>query len=143
VLLDDPGHEGARRAERQARALLGEEERLAGLRLHEAHGALGAHDFEEARRLAGEALHHGADPDAVQPLFDRLDERSGRLGELHPTLARAFLPKARVPRGFGLSRAALVVAWATAIAGDAIGSVERIPITNSATKIRAATIASI
>jgi hypothetical protein len=116
VLLDDPGHAGARRAEKEARALLGEEERLAGLRLHEAQGALGAHDFEEARRLADEALHHGADPDVVQPLFDRLDERSGRLGDLHPPLASAFLPQTLASRTFGKSRIALVAAWTVAIA---------------------------
>ncbi len=115
VLLEDPAHARARRGEEQARALLGEEERVAGLRLHEAHCALLAGRGEEARLLAEEALRHGADRDAAQPLFDRLDERSGRLGALALPIARPLLPRARPLRAGGLSRIVLVGAWTAAI----------------------------
>ena len=115
VLLDDPGHDGARRGVEQARALLGEEERLAGLRLHEARCAWGAGRGEEAHRLAVEALHHGADPDVVQPLLDRLDERSGRLAALALPIARPPVLRARPLQAGGLSRIVLVAAWTGAI----------------------------
>ena len=115
VLMGDPGHEEARRGEERVRALLGEEERLASLRLHEAQGALAASDVEEARRLAREALHFGADPDAVQSLLDRLDERAGRLASLDAPAARPYAALTRPARVGGLSRIAVALTWAVAI----------------------------
>ena len=115
VLMGDPGHQGARRGEDRVRALLGEEERLASLRLHETRSAFAAGHFDDARRLATEALHFGADPDAVQALFDRLDERTGRLASLRGPAVWSLPSLARPPGVGGLSRGALVATWAVAI----------------------------
>lgn len=121
VLLDDPGHEEARRGEERVRALLGEEERLATLRVHEARSALAAGEAEAARRLATEARKLGADPDAVHALLDRLDERSGRLASQVAPFARPLASPVR-PAGAGLSRVALLAAWAIGI-GLLLGAV--------------------
>ena len=115
VLMGDPRHPEARRGEERVRALLGEEERLASLRLHEAREAFTSGHFDDARRLAAQALHLGADPVAVQSLFDRLDERAGRLASLATPTARAFAPLARPLRVGGLSRALVATAWALTI----------------------------
>lgn len=115
VLMGDPGHAEARRGEERVRALLGEEERLATLRLHEARSALAAGHLDDARTLAAQALRLGADPDAAQSIFDRLDERTGRLAAQEAPVAGRLAPPARPRRVGGLSRIALVAAWAMAI----------------------------
>ena len=115
VLLDDPEHAAARRGEERVRALLGEEERLASLSLHEARRSAAAGQLDDARRLAAEALHFGADPDAVQALFDRLDDRTGRLASLRAPVVRRLTPLVKPSRVAGRSRVAHVAAWAVAI----------------------------
>jgi len=130
ILLDDPAHEAARQGQEEAKALLGEGERLAGLRLHEARAAARDGRLEEARRLSNEALAHGADPDLVQLLLDRFDPRSGKLssGEIpateEPPRSRATLPS---PPGY--PRAVLVFGWVIALVvllGTVAASWERI-----------------
>jgi hypothetical protein len=115
VLLGDPLHADARRGEERVRALLGEEERVAGMRLHEAHAEWAAGHVDDARRLAAEALRFGADPDDVQSLFDRLDERTGRLASPATPFAQSQSPQARPVLGGGLSRLAFAGGWVVAI----------------------------
>jgi hypothetical protein len=116
ILLDDPGHAAARQGQEEARALLGEGERLAGLKLHEAQAAVRDGRVEEARRLSNEALECGADPAVVQSLLDRFDPRSGKVSsaetvaEEEPPGAGSALPS---PRGY--KRGVLVFGWGIAL----------------------------
>lgn len=130
VLLDDPAHEAARLGQEEAKALLGEDERLAELRLHEAQAAARDGRLEEARRLSSEALAHGADPGAVQSLLDRFDPRSGKLkdAEILATDEPGH-SKTMLPRAPGYPRAALVLGWVVALLvllGSVAASWERI-----------------
>jgi hypothetical protein len=115
VLLGDPAHEGARRGEERVRALLGEEERLASVRVEEARTALGAGLFDAARHSALEALRLGADPDAVQPLLDRLDDRTGRLHSLIAAPVRPATAPSRPALRGARFRVAFLAAWGVAI----------------------------
>ena len=122
-------HSFLRRGEERVRALLGEEERLSALRLHEARAAFDLGRFDAARRHASEALGFGADPDAVQTLFDRLDERTGRLASHDGQATRPPLAPSGPVRGGGFSRTALLGAWVLAmglVLGVVVSSWERI-----------------
>lgn len=117
ILLDDPGHEAARRGQEEARALVGEEERLAQMTLHEAHRAAREGRIEEARRLSAEALAQGADPDAVPSLLDLYSSQRSRLssGGTHAG-EEPLRPLPVAPAARAYPRAALVLGWALALA---------------------------
>jgi hypothetical protein len=117
VLFGDPDNARARRGEDRARALLDEDERLAVQHLHEASAALREGRVDVAQVKVAAALHCGADPDLVQPLVDRLDERGGRMavvtssGPSTPSAGPGFGPSA------GLSRSTLLTCFALFLAG--------------------------
>jgi hypothetical protein len=116
VLLDDPAHAAARQGQEEARALLGEGERLAGLKLHEAQAAVRDGRVEEARRLSNEALACGADPAVVQSLLDRFDPRSGKVSKAETVTAeKPPGPSSTLPSPRGYRRGVLVFGWVVAL----------------------------
>ena len=82
ILLRDPSHAAAREGRERAEAALAERERAARETLDRAAEALSAGDRHEARQLIRHALRDGADPERAHVLLDRLDGRTGRIGEL-------------------------------------------------------------
>lgn len=115
ILLGDPDNGRARRGEDEARALVDEDERLAAQHLDEARAALREGRLAVAQVEITAALHRGADPDLVQPLVDRLDERGGRVA----VAVRPSSPSARpgiVPSA-GRSRPALLACFSLLLCG--------------------------
>lgn len=77
VLLQDPGHEEARRGLVQARARAGELERELEEKLQVARDSAAAGDRPSARGLLEEVIRLGGDRDRAHDMLDRLDERGG------------------------------------------------------------------
>ncbi len=116
VLLDDPGHDQARAGEARARALLEEDERLAELHLDDAREALRLGRKGEAHSSLAEAVQRGADPDLVQPLVDRLDEREGLLAVAPGTGRSSSRGPASAHWAFGLPRTVLALCFSLVLA---------------------------
>jgi hypothetical protein len=115
ILLRDPSHAAAREGRERAEAALAERERAARETLDRAAEALSAGDRHEARQLIRHALRDGADPERAHVLLDRLDGRTGRIGE--PTLGLS--PGGDAPahrRSFSWSRPVLTCLWVGALA---------------------------
>lgn len=117
ILFNDPDNARARRGETLARALLEENERLAAEHVDEASAALREGRVDVAQQKVAAALHRGADPDLVQPLVDRLDDRGGRMAvgvDLPPSI-----PSAGPAFGSstGASRIALVLCFSLVLGG--------------------------
>jgi hypothetical protein len=94
---------------------LAERERAARETLDRAAEALSAGDRHEARQLIRHALRDGADPERAHVLLDRLDGRTGRIGE--PTVSVSPVGDAPAHRrSFSWSRPVLTCLWVGALA---------------------------
>jgi hypothetical protein len=115
ILLRDPSHAAAREGRERAEAALAERERAARETLDRAAEALSAGDRHEARQLIRHALRDGADPERAHVLLDRLDGRTGRIGE--PTVSVSPVGDAPAHRrSFSWSRPVLTCLWVGALA---------------------------
>lgn len=95
VLLQDPGHEDARRGLVRARAEAGELDRELEARLEAARESVAAGDVAQARALLEEVIRLGGDRDRAHEMLDRLDAREGRVAAAEP----AAVPAARTDDG--------------------------------------------
>jgi hypothetical protein len=118
VLLQDAGHEEARRGLDTSRAAAAEQARLLDVRMDEACRALDAGDRPRARTLLEEVVRLGGDRDRALSLLDRMEDREGRLGgseavgESSGGVAPAALPGAARE----WSRRAFAAGWAVVLA---------------------------
>jgi len=125
VLLQDPGHAGARRGLARSRILTIENERSLAARLDEGRRAADSGDPARARALLEEVVERGGDRDRALALLDRLDSRCGVLtsGTPHDQEASARTAPAPGRRRSPWPRAALattcMVAFALLAAGVA------------------------
>lgn len=121
VLLVDPGCVEARSGLDAARAALAEVRRRLDGQLEEAQAAI-PDDPRRAREILDQVLRDGGDRDRVHALFDRLDDRSGRLDAA--PLARhsdGDVSRAEPRRRSPLSRQAFVLACTVVFVGVAVG----------------------
>lgn len=125
VLLQDPGHDEARKGLAQSQRAATETDRLLEARLEEAETALGKGDLAAARALLEDVVRQGGNRDRAAALLDRLDTRGGRLQE--GRLGEGAPPEESAePTDWGRpawSRLAFTVAWMAAFGGLAAGVV--------------------
>jgi len=112
LLLQDPADESARQGLARARALASEAARDDEAQLHEADAALARGERALARRALEELRSRGADPDALAPRLEKLDERRGAISLGTPWLQASGTVAGPGPEARrGPSRRAFAVFW--------------------------------
>jgi len=121
VLLVDPACAEARSGLEAARAALAETRRRLDGQIEDARAAM-RDDPKRAREILDLVLRDGGDRDRVHTLFDRLDDRSGRLdAPPAPRDSNSEVSRIEPRRRSPLSRQAFIGGCTVAFVGAAVG----------------------